>query len=101
MHDPMAALPPRPQPEHPWAHLAEQARALAELADQFAGLAPADIEPAAVADLDARALDIQAAVAACRRATWQALYDGGVSAAEIGARWGVSRQRVSGKITTR
>lgn len=85
----------------PWADLAAQARALAAIADELADRAPTDVEPATAADLHARALDVQAAVAAGRIATWQALYDSGVSAAEIGARWDVSRQKVSAKITTR
>lgn len=83
------------------ADLAAQARALADLADQAAGQDPADLTPTDFADLHQRALDIQAAAATARSATWQALYDSGISAAEIGRRYGISRQKVSEKITTR
>ncbi|MFD4438961.1 hypothetical protein ACFWPK_04185 [Nocardia sp. NPDC058519] len=72
----------------PWADLAVQARALADLADQLAGRDPADLAPDEggdpLASLDKRALDLVGAAAACRRATWQSLRDGGMTFAAIG-----------------
>ncbi len=85
----------------PWAALAEHARALVELADQSAAKAAsaaAELEPSnlgdPLAELDRLALTIRGTVAACRRATWQALRDEGHTYEAIGERWGVTKQAV-------
>ncbi|MFC4373302.1 hypothetical protein ACFO5K_04235 [Nocardia halotolerans] len=100
MHDPMSAFPPeRPEPADPWESLAAQARALADLADQLAARDPADLAPTdghdPLAELDERALAVRGVVAACRRATWQSLVDGGLTGSEIGRRWDTTPQNVS------
>ncbi|MGW6698884.1 hypothetical protein [Nocardia sp. NPDC055049] len=82
----------------PWADLAAQARALADLADQCAAKSAGELAPGdqgnPLADLDASALAVRGVVAACRRATWQALHDDGATYAEIGELWHVSKQAV-------
>lgn len=81
-----------------WTGLATNARALADLADQFAAKSAGELAPSdqgnPLADLDARALAVRGAVAACRRATWQELYDAGATYAQIGELWHVSKQAV-------
>ncbi|MGI5222188.1 hypothetical protein [Nocardia sp. CA-290969] len=88
----------------PWADLAARARALADLADRYAAIAPADLAPTADTDplgeLDTAALEVRGAVAACRRATYQALHDLGIPKAEIGRRWGTTGAAV-GKVLNR
>lgn len=86
----------------PWAELAAQARALADLADELAARDPASLAPAGgvdiLADLNTRAEAIQVAVASCKAATWRSLFNGGRSAADIGRMWNVSRQKVSDRL---
>lgn len=88
-------------PLSPWATLAAEARALAEAAEALADRDPLALAPTAeadpLADLDRRRARIQAQVAECRSATYRALRDRGMTLAQIAARWGVSRQRVSSR----
>ncbi len=103
-HDPLnAVIDGEVTPPSAWESLAQQARWLAEVADRYARTDPKELAPSGsdddphdpLAEMDARALAIRGAVAACRRSTWQALADSGLTAAEIGRLWGVSRQAVS------
>lgn len=91
-------------PSDPWQTLAARARELAELADRYATVAPADLAPGADADplaeLDKAALSLVSGAAACRRATYQALADLGIPKAEIGRRWGTTGAAV-GKVLNR
>ncbi|WP_280245811.1 hypothetical protein [Nocardia abscessus] len=91
-------------PTDPWQTLAARARQLAELADQYAAIAPADLAPTTagdpLAELDALAREIARDASACRRATYQALHDTGVPKSEIGRRWGTTGAAV-GKVLNR
>lgn len=108
MHDPMAAFPPElPEPADPWAALAEQARAMADLADLLATKSAGELAPTDDAnpleDLRLRALDIGGTVAACKRAALLALRrDEGLTLEEVGSRWGgISKQAVRKALLTR
>jgi predicted RNA-binding Zn ribbon-like protein len=87
----------------PWKSLAQQARRLAEIADQYAQAAPADLAPRtddddefnAFTDLNARATALVGVVAACRRATWKTLHDQGENYSAIARMWNSSPQNVS------
>ncbi len=102
MHDPMAAFPDPPPSKHPWEALAEQARALADLADELAASDPAGLAPAdghdALRDLDNRVRELGQTAGICRRSTWRALRDAGWSVIKIGEAWGISRQKVNERI---
>ncbi|WP_043738411.1 hypothetical protein [Nocardia asiatica] len=102
-HDPLAALEESDAIPSPWESLARHARWLADRAEECAALSPADLAPSAgrdfLAELDQRALAVVGAVATCRRATWQQLADEGLTRAEIGRRWGVTRAAVSNALS--
>lgn len=100
MHDPMAAFPPEQLDPAPWASLAAQARQLAELADRLAAKDPAELAPTEtgnpLAALDAAALAVRSAAAACRRATYEALInDSGWSKADLARGWNVRPSAIS------
>ncbi len=97
-HDPMALLdgPPLPPPD-PWESLARQAQGLTDFAGELGAMLPTDLVPTderdLLAELDQRALAIQAIAAACRSHTYLALRDT-MRATEIADAFGVSKQAV-------
>ncbi|WP_280410776.1 hypothetical protein [Nocardia asiatica] len=102
-HDPLAALDEAEPNLSPWEALARQARWLADYADRLARQEPADLAPTGdgdpLAELDTSANEIVSLVGGCRRATWQALRDDGLTYAEIGRMWGRRHSAVSNALT--
>lgn len=98
IHDPTEVLGEPLPATTPWESLAQQARWLADLAEQCAQAAPETLAPTdsrdVLAELDARALAVRSAAAACRRHTYRQLRDGGADVADIAAAWAVSAKAV-------
>lgn len=98
-HDPHALLGGGDPQPGPWESLARHARWLADMAEHCATLDPVDLAPAEghdpLAELDQRAIAVRTLVAACRRATFAALREGGMSQGEIAELWDIPQQSVS------
>lgn len=118
-HDPFALLAgtePVPPPS-PWESLARHARELADMAERWANVPPADLAPRweqtgdpdddvpvladPLRDLTEAGQIAQRLAAACRREVWARLHDGGLGMTyqQIAALWGVKKAAVGNALS--